>query len=149
DLRGLRRDGKTRQRREVRFLPGQGFEFPLLTLRFFVCPTASRVARDRFDASRPGGNRSFLHNPTRPDLRCRSYVGAAAKFHRIAIQFLRIAADLENPDSVAVFLAKELLDLLSLSRLLVWNFHPRNAFVLGDLVIHQPFDIALLLQSER
>src|SRR5207302_2544728 len=125
------------------------FEFSLLTRCFLARPLARRVASNGFYSPRPRRNRFLPHDPERADLTCRFYVSAAAKLHRVAIQFLRLTADLHDANEITVFLSKELLNVFVLLGLSVRNFRPRHRGVLGDLFVHQFFHIALLLRRER
>ena len=72
-------------------------------------------------------------------------MGAAAKFHGVAIQLLRPSADLHHPHDIAVLVAKELLDIRTLLRFRVRNFPPRDRRLLRDLVVNQLLDRAHLL----
>src|SRR5438105_2861873 len=63
-------------------------------LRLFFRPFSRCISRDRFDSPNSRSDRFLAHNPKWPDLRCRSYMRATAKFHRVAIQLPRLTADL-------------------------------------------------------
>src|SRR2546425_7366081 len=101
---------KSRQCGNVRFLACQGLELLLLSRSFFLGPRSRRVTRDGFDAPRSGRDGFFSYNPEWTDLACRSHVRAAAEFHRVSVERVRCAANLQNTDSVAVFLAEKLND---------------------------------------
>ena len=73
---------------------------------------------------------------------------AAAQLHRVTIQRFWLAADLHNPNDVAVFLAKKLNDVFSLFRLCERNFRPRNRRILRDFFIHQFFHVVFLFWRE-
>ena len=145
----MHRVREDRQRREVRLLSRQRLELFLLARRFFARPNASSIAGDRFNPARAGGDRFFLHDPERAYLAGRPYMSATAKLHRVAVQFLRLTADLNDTHVVTVLLTKKLLDLFALLGFRVRNFGPRNRRVLGDFLVHQFFHIALLLRRER
>src|SRR5438132_3901581 len=145
----LHRIGENRQRREVAPLSRQPFKFFLLTLRSFARPDASSIAGDCFNSPRPRRDRFFLDDPERAYLAGRPYMSATAKLHRVAVQFLWLAADLNDTDLVAVFLTKKLPDLFAFLRFRIRNFCPRNRSILSDLFVHQLFYIALLLRRER
>ena len=84
-------------------------------------------------------------DPERTDVARRAHVGAAAEFHRVAVQLVRLAADLHDADEVAVFVAEELHDVGALFRFDVGNLCPGNRRALGDLFVHQFLDLAHLL----
>ena len=70
-------------------------------------------ARHGFDAPDAGGNGVFADDAEQTDLARRARVRAAAKFHRITIQLPCLAADLDDADDVAVFVAEELHHVLA------------------------------------
>jgi len=79
-------------------LPTRALHLPRL-LQFAWFP------RDRF----------LFHNPERADLTGGSHVRAAAKLHRSNRSIHRLATDLHHANDLAVFIAKELLNVRALS----------------------------------
>ena len=59
-------------------------------------------------------------------------MGAAAEFHRVAVQRVAFAADLDDADDLAVFVAEELHDVLAVLDRGVRDLGPGNGHVLFD-----------------
>src|SRR5581483_9428016 len=76
-------------------------------------------------------------------------VRAAAKLHGIAVERLGSAADLDDADAVAVFLAEELHDVLAALDFGVGNFRPGDAGVFDDALVDEALDVGDLRGRER
>ena len=59
-------------------------------------------------------------------------MGAAAEFHRVTVEGEGLAADLDDADEVAVFVAEELHDVLATFDVGVGDFLPRDGLRGGD-----------------
>src|SRR6266481_1983606 len=136
---------KGRQRGNIGFFAREHFELFLLARRLFFRPSARRVSGHRFNSPNTRCNCVLAQNSKWPDLSRRAYMGAAAELHRITVERFRFATDLQNADSIAVFLAKKLLNVGTFFRLGVRNFCPGNRRVLRDFFVHQFFHVADLL----
>src|SRR5262249_25708268 len=140
---------ESRQRSDVWFLACERPKLLLLSRRLLRRPYPRCIASDRFNAPSSRRNGFLFHNTKRPDLARRSHVRAAAELHRITIQLARRSADLQDANCVAVFLAEKLNNVLPLFRIGEWNFSPRNRRAIGNLFVHQFFNVPLLLRRER
>src|SRR5437016_11021350 len=117
---------------------------------FLLCPVACRLTVDRFNAPNARPNRFLPHDPERSDLTRGSDVGAATKLHRITVERLRFATDLQNADGIAVFLAKKLLYIGTSFHFGVRNFCPGNWRILSDFFVHQSLYVTeLFLRQGR
>src|SRR5439155_23895082 len=99
---------KSRQWRNIGFLPCHGFKLFLLTLRFMFPPRPRPFTGNGFDPPNSSCDRLFLYNPKRPYFISRSHVCATAQLHGITIERARRTADLQDTNGIAVFLSEEL-----------------------------------------
>ena len=102
-----------------------------------------------FDAPDARRNRAFADDAEQTDLARRARVRAAAKFHRITIQLPCAAADLDDADGVAVFVAEELHHVLAVLHVGVRDFRPRDAGVFEDAFVDELLDVGDLRGRER
>src|SRR5438046_707790 len=99
------------QRSDVGFLSCEHFKLVVLVRRFLFRPGTRRVARDCFNSPNTRCDRGLAHDSKWPDLSCCAHMRAATKFHRITIERFRFAANLQKAYGIAVFFAKELLNV--------------------------------------
>ena len=71
-------------------------------------------------------------------------VGAAAEFHRVAVELRGAAADLHDADGVAVFVAEELHHVLAGFHVGVGDFGPGDAGIFEDAFVDEAFDVGEL-----
>ena len=107
------------------------------------------VAADGFDAAHARRDGPFALDLEKPDLAGVADMGAAAKFHRGAVQFSWLAADLHHPDQVAVLVAEELHDVLAALDRGVRDFLPRHRELLVDGTVDHFLHLRDLLRSDR
>ena len=138
-----------RQWRDPRFLAREYIKFFLLPGGFLLGPFHHLITCDGFNTSNASGNRRFAYNFEPADLTRGMHMSAAAKFHRITVQRLRLPADLDHAHQIAVFLTEELLDIRTVLRFRVRNLRPGHRGVFRDPLIHQLLDRAELLFRER
>jgi hypothetical protein len=105
-------------------------------------------AGDGFDAADAGGDGAFTDDAEVADFTSAASVGAAAEFHGVAVEFLRVAADLDDADLVAVFFTEEMGDIAAAFHFGVGNFDPAHRTVFDDAFVHEAFDVADLLRCE-
>ena len=74
---------------------------------------------------------------------------AAAKFHRVAVELPGFAADLDDADGVAVFVAEKLHHVLAVLHVGVRDFRPGDAGVFEDAFIDELLDVGDLRGRER
>ena len=126
-------------------LAGEGFDQAHL-LRGF---TVGFQAGDGFDAAYAGGNRTLGRDAKQTNFARRTGVSAAAQLHRITIQLLRLAADLDDPDGLAVFLAEELHHVFARFHLRIRYFGPAHTGVFENAFVDQFLDFGELLWRQR
>ena len=105
-------------------------------------------AGDRFNAPHPGRHRTFAADAEEPDFSRAAHMGAAAKFHAVAIQRPGLSADLDNPDTVAVFVAEKLHDVLASAHLGISDIAPGDGRIFEDLRVDQALDRGHLFRRE-
>ena len=106
-------------------------------------------AGDGFDAAHAGGDGGLGHDAEQTDLAGRARVRAAAQFHRVTVELVRRAADLDDADGVAVFVAEELHHVLAVLHVGVRDFGPRDAGVFEDAFVDELLDVGDLRGRER
>ena len=106
-------------------------------------------AGQRLDAPHAGGDGAFADDAEKPEFARGARVRSAAEFHRVAVERVRVPADLDDADDVAVFVAEELNDARVRLRLLMGNFRPGNAAVGENELVDFPLDFGNLLRRER
>ena len=106
-------------------------------------------ARDGFNAPDARRNGAFADDAEQTDLARRARVRAAAKFHGITVQLPGVAADLDDADHVAVFVAEELHHVLAVLHVGVRDFRPRDAGVFEDAFVDELLDVGDLRGRER
>ena len=126
-------------------LSGNGLDQLAIELHHVV----SRKTGDCFNPAHARGNRALGNDAEEADLAGRAGVGTAAEFHGIPVQLPCPAADLDNADHVAVFVAEELHYVLARFDVRVGNFGPTDASVLDDAFVDELLDVGDLLRSER
>lgn len=98
-----------------------------------------------FDAADAGGDGAFAFDFEEADGGCAAGVGAAAEFHRDAVEGSFFAAHLDDADDVAVFVAEELADVLVVLDVGVGHFAAGDGKVRIDPCVDAFFDGAELV----
>ena len=75
-------------------------------------------------------------------------MGAAAEFHRVAVELKRCAADLDNADGVAVLVTEELEDAGASLDFCKGNLLPAYGGILKDTLVDEMLHRGDLLRSE-
>ena len=75
-------------------------------------------------------------------------MGAAAKFHRVAVERVGFTADLDDADELAVLVAEELHDVFAVLDRGVWDLGPGNDHALFDRAVDHFFHLGNLVGRE-
>ena len=105
-------------------------------------------ASNGFDAADTCSGGGFAEDLEAANLPGAADMGAAAEFHAVAIEGVRLAADLDHADGVAIFFAEGLHDFRAGFHVVVFHLGPEHGGVLDDAFVDEFFNVGDLLRGE-